>query len=420
MDALRAYFSETWLLIAEMGPYLLLGFLVSGLLHRWIRESWIQSKLGQPGFRSIALASLFGVPMPLCSCGVIPVTASLRDKGASKGAAASFLTSTPQTGIDSILATYGMLGPVFALYRVTVAFLSGFAVGTVIERFGKPDSNPSSVDVSATNDTRPTWSESLRYGVITLPADIASSLTIGFLLAGLISALAPDNLLANLPGGVYSSIALTTLIAVPFYICSTGSIPLALALIASGLPVSAALVLLIAGPATNIATIATMRKTLGNRETTLYVASLVLASWIAALAYHLFLDTGAFSGQHLHIMEPGLWKHLSGIALLALLANAYLTQRKSSEAISSPITTPANSDFDTATLQIDGMSCSHCQASAQEGLQSLPFAESVKVDLKSGQAEVRGNNIDRDQIASKLDSLGFELKAFTVQGREFK
>ncbi|MBT3481830.1 MAG: hypothetical protein HN457_10435, partial [Opitutales bacterium] len=123
MDLLQNYLSETWLLIAEMGPYLLLGFLVAGALHRWIREGWIQSKLGKPGLKSIVLASLVGVPMPLCSCGVIPVTASLRDKGASRGAAASFLTSTPQTGVDSILATYGMLGPVFALYRVIVALI---------------------------------------------------------------------------------------------------------------------------------------------------------------------------------------------------------------------------------------------------------------------------------------------------------
>ncbi|MGY8695655.1 MAG: permease, partial [Verrucomicrobiia bacterium] len=233
MDLLQNYLSETWLLIAEMGPYLLLGFLVAGALHRWISEAWIESKLGKPGLKSIVLASLVGVPMPLCSCGVIPVTASLRDKGASKGAAASFLTSTPQTGVDSILATWGMLGPVFAIYRVIVAFVSGIAVGTLVDRFGAQEISPASPK-SNPHEKKPTWAESLRYGMLTMPADIAASLTIGFLLAGIISALAPDNLLANLPGGVYSSILLTTLIAVPFYICSTGSIPLALALIASG------------------------------------------------------------------------------------------------------------------------------------------------------------------------------------------
>ncbi|MBT7866391.1 MAG: hypothetical protein HN763_08565, partial [Opitutales bacterium] len=166
MNLLQNYLSETWLLIAEMGPYLLLGFLVSGVLNHWIREGWIESKLGKPGLKSIIVASLVGVPMPLCSCGVIPVTASLRDKGASKGAAASFLTSTPQTGVDSILATFGMLGPVFAIYRVIVSFISGLAVGTLVDRFGakeEPPTNPT----NPFSDSKPTWNESLRYGMLT-------------------------------------------------------------------------------------------------------------------------------------------------------------------------------------------------------------------------------------------------------------
>lgn len=417
MDLLQNYLSETWLLIAEMGPYLLLGFLVAGALHRWISEAWIESKLGKPGLKSIVLASLVGVPMPLCSCGVIPVTASLRDKGASKGAAASFLTSTPQTGVDSILATWGMLGPVFAIYRVIVAFVSGIAVGTLVDRFGAQEISPASPK-SNPHEKKPTWAESLRYGMLTMPADIAASLTIGFLLAGIISALAPDNLLANLPGGVYSSILLTTFIAVPFYICSTGSIPLALALIASGLPVSAALVLLIAGPATNIATIATMRKTLGGRETAIYVGSVILTSWVAALIFHQFLNTGVFAGQHLHEMETGLWKHISGIALMGILAFAYWSQNRSAPTDSSSTPVEISPDSETAILHIEGMTCSHCRASATDGLKNLPFTQHVDIDLKSGQAHISGTALDREAISHKLHSLGFTLRDFTLQTKE--
>ena len=417
MDLLQNYLSETWLLIAEMGPYLLLGFLVAGALHRWISEAWIESKLGKPGLKSIVLASLVGVPMPLCSCGVIPVTASLRDKGASKGAAASFLTSTPQTGVDSILATWGMLGPVFAIYRVIVAFVSGIAVGTLVDRFGAQEISPASPK-SNPHEKKPTWAESLRYGMLTMPADIAASLTIGFLLAGIISALAPDNLLANLPGGVYSSILLTTFIAVPFYICSTGSIPLALALIASGLPVSAALVLLIAGPATNIATIATMRKTLGGRETAIYVGSVILTSWVAALIFHQFLNTGVFAGQHLHEMETGLWKHISGIALMGILAFAYWSQNRSAPTDSSSTPGEISPDSETAILHIEGMTCSHCRASATDGLKNLPFTQHVDIDLKSGQAHISGTALDREAISHKLHSLGFTLRDFTLQTKE--
>jgi len=232
MVLIQQYLTETWALIAEMGPYLLLGFLVAGLLHHWFRQQWIEQRLGSPGWRSTAFASLVGVPMPLCSCGVIPVTAGLREKGASKVAATSFLTSTPQTGVDSILATYGMLGPLFAIYRVFIAFLSGFVIGVTVEKLGSKDDHLKKHAEREDEDRIPTWKQSAKYGFLTLPGDIAGSLTIGFLLAGMISTLAPDNLLANLPGGVYSSVLLTTLIATPFYICPTGSIPLALVLIA--------------------------------------------------------------------------------------------------------------------------------------------------------------------------------------------
>ncbi len=419
MVLIQQYLTETWALIAEMGPYLLLGFLVAGLLHRWFRQKWIEQRLGSPGWKSIAFASLVGVPMPLCSCGVIPVTASLREKGASKGAATSFLTSTPQTGVDSILATWGMLGPLFAVYRVIIAFLSGFAIGATVERFGSKGGHHRRRAESEDSESVPNWKESAQYGFLTLPGDIAGSLTIGFLLAGLISAIAPDNLLANLPGGVYSSILLTTLIAIPFYICSTGSIPMALALIESGLPVSAALVLLIAGPATNIATITTMRRTLGNRETFIYVVSIIVFSWIAALFFHQFLDTGSFHNGHLHFHGLTFWSHLSGAVLIAILAFGYWKVNRSGNSMSHNCDTE-HTEPELATLTIKGMTCSHCRDSATEGLKSLPFISRVDVDLNSGRALIGGVKIDSEAISKKLESLGLSAKGFLLsrQNRE--
>jgi uncharacterized membrane protein YraQ (UPF0718 family)/copper chaperone CopZ len=415
MNAIRTYLIETWSLIAEMGPYLLLGFLIAGLLHKWIRQQWIEQHLGQPGFKSIVLASIFGVPMPLCSCGVIPVTASLREKGATKGAATSFLTSTPQTGIDSILATYGMLGPVFALYRVVVAFVSGIGVGLIVELFSKKNevATPRS---SATESAKPTWVESARYGMITLPGDIAVSLFVGFLLAGLISAAAPDDLLANLPGGVYTSILLTTAIATPFYICSTGSIPLALALIDSGLPVSAALVLLIAGPTTNIATITTMRKTLGGRETTIYVTMIILVSWTAALIFHEFLGTTVFEHGHVHLSGLSLWSHVTGATLIAMLAYSYWRKGNTGKSALQEISDPWN-DPQIASFKIKGMTCSHCRKSAIKGLSSLPGVNRVSVDLNSGKASIGGSSINSENVSAKLDSLGFTLASFSIQAK---
>ncbi len=413
MNAVRTYLIETWSLIAEMGPYLLLGFLIAGLLHRWIRQHWIEQHLGKPGFKSIVLASIVGVPMPLCSCGVIPVTASLRQKGASKGAATSFLTSTPQTGIDSILATYGMLGPVFAVYRVIVAFISGIGVGLIVELFSRKNAAEVPTSLVSSSST-PTWNESLRYGLITLPGDIAVSLFVGFLLAGLISTLAPDDLLANLPGGVYTSILLTTLVATPFYICSTGSIPLALALIDSGLPVSAALVLLIAGPATNIATITTMRKTLGGRETTIYVTMLILISWVAALIFHEFLDTSAFKMGHAHLTSLSYWSHAAGAAMMLMLGFAYWKKGfYSRPSVDKGIDSWA--DPEIASFKIRGMTCSHCRESATNSLSSLPGINRVTVDLKSGDTQMGGSNITAETVSAKLESLGFSMVDFSIQ-----
>lgn len=410
MNAIRTYLIETWSLIAEMGPYLLLGFLVAGLLHRWVRQHWIEQHLGKPGFKSIVLASIVGVPMPLCSCGVIPVTASLREKGASKGAATSFLTSTPQTGVDSILATYGMLGPVFAIYRVIVAFISGIGVGLTVELFSSKNTEVDTIPKGSLPPI-PTWKESLRYGLITLPGDIAVSLFIGFLLAGLISTMAPDDLLANLPGGVYTSIFLTTVIAIPFYICSTGSIPLALALIESGLPVSAALVLLIAGPATNIATITTMRKTLGGRETAIYVSMIILVSWVAALFFHEFLDTSEFNIGHIHLDSLSLWSHSAGAVLIAMLAYSYF---KEGNSVSSEIIDSGN-EPEIASFKIKGMTCSHCRESAITGLSSLPGINRVSVDLKSGATQIGGLSIESETISAKLSSLGFAMTDFSTE-----
>lgn len=416
MNPIRIYIVETWTLIAEMGPYLILGFLFSGLLHRWIRAQWIEQHLGAPGFRSIAFASLVGVPMPLCSCGVIPVTASLREKGASKGAATSFLTSTPQTGIDSILATYGMLGPVFAFYRVIVAFVSGIVVGAVFERFGDKFA-PVIPRATARPIPKATWNESAQYGLVTLPGNIAASLFVGFLIAGLISSLAPDNLLANIPGGVYSSILLTTLIATPFYICSTGSIPLALALIASGLPVSAALVLLIAGPATNIATITTMRKILGGRETAIYVTSIVVVSWIAAFLFHEFFGKEIIPLSHLHSNSLSAWSHTAGGLLLAILAYSYWSQNDRNEVKTNSIISQWD-DPEIATFRIEGMTCSHCSESATQALKALPGILHVAVDLKSGISNLGGPGIDSDAISKKLDSIGFSVVNFSIEKRQ--
>lgn len=342
--------NNTWDLVAEMAPYLLFGFAVAGLLHILIRKEFVERWLGKPGLGSVIKASVLGVPMPLCSCSVIPVAASLRKSGATRGATASFLSSTPQTGVDSIFATYALLGGLFTAVRVLVAFVCGIVTGYLIELFCKDEpadkaeatidlgasftpiekplaaatiSNVAAPTASCCASTQPkrTPAEALRYGFITLPADLAKALIFGLLLAGLITTLLPDELLSgNLSHGPLAFL-LATAISLPLYVCATASIPMAYALMAAGLSPGAALVFLIAGPATNTATIVTVWKMLGRKATAIYLTSLLLIAWLAGWLFNAALSQEqSTETMHQHAMfHPNLWQHASGALLIGLL-----------------------------------------------------------------------------------------------------
>ena len=338
LSNLFIYTTNTWYFVTELAPYLLFGFAVAGTLHVLIKPKSVQRWLGIPGLGSVIKASLMGLPMPLCSCSVIPVVASLRRSGASRGATASFLSSTPQTGVDSILATCGLLGTTFAAVRVFIAFLCGVLTGYLTELFCKetftpktedPYLNPLKDGLGETNNCSSSQRylqersllKALRYGFITIPTDLANSLGIGLLLAGLIVTLMPENILVGSMSNGSSAFLFATVISIPLYVCATASIPLAYALIVAGLSPGAALVFLIIGPATNTATIATAWKMLGRRATTLYLIILLVVAWCAGWLFNSVIvcePTLAISHSH-EVFRPELWQHGCGVLLLALI-----------------------------------------------------------------------------------------------------
>ncbi len=356
MSFLLRLFQNTWSLTTEMAPYMFLGFFVSGLLYWLIRPQWIQRWLGRPGFVGIRNGCLVGVPMPLCSCSVIPVATSLYRNGASRGATVSFLSSTPQTGLDSILATYSLMGTSFTLVRLIVSFLSGLISGLLIEAFTtkqnpkspsnespntshSESSNPSQDDSSKScccknKLNQRTLLQGLRYGFLTLPADLARTLILALLIAGLIATLLPSGWLeGNAFSHGLAAFGIATLISLPLYVCATASIPMAYAFVAAGLSPGAALVFLIVGPATNTATMATVWKLMGRKAALLYVASLILVAWFAGWLFNNLPFVGSIELHH-HA-DPStlsiLSKHSTAALLLALLAFArYRTLRRSS------------------------------------------------------------------------------------------
>ncbi|ADE53264.1 SO_0444 family Cu/Zn efflux transporter [Coraliomargarita akajimensis] len=382
-EFLQSFLSTTWGLIAEMAPYLMLGFAAASLLHWLVRPERIQRWLGKPGIATVAKSCLIGVPMPLCSCSVIPVAASLRKNGASRGATAAFLSSTPQTGVDSILATYGMMGGLFATIRISVAFITGLAAGLLVDLFATPNEkpklspapkppldtfsplSPSSAPTAPLNalsltppqsapppnaatknnscccsskadPKHPSIQNALRYGWLRLPADLAVALLCGFLLAGLIATCLPADLLSGHYSSGMLAFALATLISVPLYVCATASIPLAYSFIAAGLSPGAALIFLIVGPATNTATIAAVWSLLGRKATAIYLSTLVVIAWLAGWLFNLLVASRTAQEIHLHAHKHSLspLQHAAGIVLVLLLLiglyNEHFKQRSQS------------------------------------------------------------------------------------------
>lgn len=308
---------EVFALINEMSPYLLLGFLLAGLMHAFIPGMVYSRYLSGHGFRSVLYGALFGIPLPLCSCGVIPTAMSLRKEGASKGATVSFLIATPETGVDSILATYSLLGLPFAVIRPIAACCNALLGGMMVNKLGDPHTTPAE-EKSEEEEEETTsccchhhhhehhehdhhehhsplnvqcsmfnkFKEALNFGFVEMMEDIGKWLVIGLVIAGLITVFVPDTFFTVFKGNTLMSMILVLCIALPMYICATGSIPIAVALMLKGLTPGAALVLLMAGPACNMASILVINKVLGKKTMVVYLLSII----IMAIGWGCFVD----------------------------------------------------------------------------------------------------------------------------------
>ncbi|HOQ04037.1 MAG TPA: SO_0444 family Cu/Zn efflux transporter [Anaerohalosphaeraceae bacterium] len=319
-----------WSTLAQMSPYLLFGFFAAGLLSIWVSPALVERHLGGRGFGAVVKASLFGVPLPLCSCGVIPVTMSLYKHGAGRGAAVSFLLSTPQTGIDSIFVTYSLLGPFFAVLRPIAAFLTGLFGGGLVNWLDPSDSGAAEPAKSCTDDCcsknekkPPKWERMLRHGFVTLPTDIGLPMLIGLCIAAAISVWVPDDLFAVrlAAGSNLLAMFVMMLVGIPIYVCATASVPIAAALIAKGLSPGAALVFLMTGPATNAAGLSTLWGVLGPRSALLFLFSTAFCALASGLIVDAFLPRQkAVEMMHHHsIALPDWVGHLSALILLTLL-----------------------------------------------------------------------------------------------------
>ena len=318
---------DFWAILGEMSPYLLLGFLIAGLVSVFLSTTFVKTHLGHNSLASVVKASLFGVPLPLCSCGVMPVALSLQEAGAGKGAAISFLISTPQTGIDSIAITYSLLGPVFAIVRPIVAFVSGVFGGIMINTFDKSPTAQAIEEHCCCSSHQPAKPKGnvikrvLHFGFVHLPQETGRAMLIGLLIASFITVLMPEDFFINNINSGLGMLVLMVFIGIPIYVCSSASVPIAAALILKGLSPGAALVFLMTGPVSNAASYVVMWKRFGAKCALIYFASVVVCALAAGLTVDFFAYEMGIEMVNTGMSMPPAWlNNTSAIALLIILA----------------------------------------------------------------------------------------------------
>jgi len=355
MDFILNFFNALVDLSNAMAPYILFGLIFAGFLHELVPDSIVKNHLGKDSILSVVKATLFGVPLPVCSCGVIPLATSIKKSGASNGATLSFLISTPITGIDSILATYGMFGWVFTIYRVITSMIISIIAGVLSNFYPEKEEEPkpkpafsmaapkaaSPMNFSAVKTAPKEESEygdgsccsggscedkkscmvksAFSYAFGTLLKDIASPLLVGLLVGALITVAVPENLSEILVTYNWLSYIIVIAIAVPMYVCATASLPIAAGLMLAGVSPGAAFVFLSAGPATNTVTIGVVKKMLGTKTLYIYLGTIIIGSVIFGFGLDfLFRDINVKELVHMD-EHAGLIAWVSTVVLWSLV-----------------------------------------------------------------------------------------------------
>lgn len=416
VDYLGLFLLEIWSLCLQMSPFLLMGMFVSGLISMFVNSRLILKHIGSKNFLSILKSTVLGIPVPLCSCGVIPVAATLRDSGASKGSTVSFLVSTPQTGVDSIFLTYGMLGPVFALFRPLAAFVSGIFSGMVINSFDDDTHHHLPDPDDAPNDKKPLIERlysGLSYGFLTLPSDIVVPLFQGLIIAAAIAIIIPPDFIAEkFSTSSYIMLFMMLAVSLPIYVCATASIPIAVALMAKGVTAGAVFVFLMAGPATNASSIAVVKNILGRKTMAHYLFLISSTAVLFGFILDSFITIGlpaVSSSSHTHADDSYISLFFTILFVLILL-NAYTHKLKGGIPKPDGNENIIDGSQDRLSIRVDGMTCSHCRESVESAVYSCSGVESTSVDLLKGLVFVIGSELDESAIKDKIKSRGFSLK----------
>ena len=465
MEIFEKFFWQFLTLFSEMAPFLLLGFLLAGIIHVWIPNHLYVPKIAKPNFKSVLWAALFGVPLPICSCGVIPTSIALRREGASKGASVSFLISTPATGVDSILATYSLLGGPFAILRPIAAFVTAMLGGIFTNAMTKNEGDTGVAVVGEEHHhdhehhdhcecgedhcscgerdghekksfAQKLWA-TVEYGFVDMVGNVSKWLMIGLLLGALIAAFVPDDFFLFLHEYPLLCMLVVLVLAMPMYTCATGSIPLALALVEKGITPGAALVLLMAGPATSIASMLVVGKAFGKRTLFAYLTSIA----VGAIFFGFIVDT-FFMDSFLSSMLPhasaechghgalGVFDYICAGLLAVFMIYAKFARKgghcgcgecgcgdhdcccEGHDDCECHEHHHEHHEHVTKTYRVVGMNCSHCKACVEKATMLLDGVVFAEADVASKELRVvwhDEDDIDETALKKSIEDAGFEF-----------
>ena len=471
VEIVERFFWQFVTLFSEMAPFLLLGFLLAGILHVWVPNHLYVPKISKPNFKSALWSALFGVPLPICSCGVIPTSIALRREGASKGASVSFLISTPATGVDSILATYSLLGGPFAVLRPIAAFVTAMLGGvfTNLVTKNEPETGVAVIGESHEHEhhghehcdceegrcscghedpdhhEKASFAQKVKgtfeYGFVNMIGDVSKWLVIGLLLGALIAAFVPDDFFLFLHEYPLLCMLVVLVLAMPMYTCATGSIPLALALVEKGITPGAALVLLMAGPATSIASMLVVGKAFGKRTLAAYLVSIAFG----AMFFGFVVDT-FFMDTFLSAMLPhgsaechghgalGVFDYACALLLAALMIYAKFAHKgcgchdgccecdhnhecgcdehEHCDCGCDHYDGDEHEKTVEYVYRVLGMSCSHCKTCVEKAARLLDGVEFAVADVARKELRVEwhdGHDVDESALKKAVEDAGFEF-----------
>ncbi|MEM9192331.1 MAG: permease [Myxococcota bacterium] len=392
---LEAWVDAAWGVTMALAPWLFLGTVIAALLHRFVPKRWVRRSFR--GRFGVLKAVLLGVPMPLCSCGVIPAALGLKKQGASDRAAVGFLISTPQTGVDSILVSASFLGWPFAIFKVLSAGVLGLIGGHAVR-----DTPASAVlEKNEAHEDRPTFRSAVAHGIEVLRS-IWAWLLFGIAASATLQVWIPADAFSGLDagGGILAAL-LMLVVSVPLYVCTTASVPIAAALVAGGFPLGAALVFLIAGPATNVATIGAVYRTFGLRTLLTYLGTVVLGSLAFGLAFDFVLSSSIQAPTTAH-EHQGLVSQLTGAGLL--FAMGYFAweslRRRFRRSVSGPR---------VVEIPVQGMTCGGCVTKLERCLANTEGVEKVEVELEPGVARIQ-SRLPAAELQAAIREAGFAPK----------